>query len=117
MLLLDYQNVALVGYKIKDVVVGLINNSEVVRDFKLNQNYPNPFNPKTNISFVLTNAGVISLDVFNTLGEKVATVFNGYTQAGDHKYVFDASNLSSGVYYYTITSGDYRATRKMVLVK
>ena len=117
MLLLNYQNFAVVGYKIKDVLVGLGNNNEAVRDYKLNQNYPNPFNPKTTISFVLTNAGPIKLEVFNTIGEKVATLFNGYTQAGDHKYVFDASDLSSGVYYYTITAGDYKATKKMVLVK
>jgi hypothetical protein len=117
MLLLDYQNVAVVGYKMKDVIVALGNNHEAVRDFKLNQNYPNPFNPKTTITFVLTNAGPIELAVFNTVGEKVATLFNGYTQAGDHKYVFDATDLSSGVYYYTITAGDYKATKKMILVK
>lgn len=117
MLLLNYQNYAVVGYKIRDVLVGLGNTNEAVRDFKLNQNYPNPFNPKTTITFVLTNAGPISLEVFNTVGEKVATLFNGYTQAGDHKYIFDATDLSSGVYYYTITAGDYKATKKMVLVK
>jgi hypothetical protein len=74
MLLLNYQNFALVGYKIRDVVVGLGNTNEAVRDYKLNQNYPNPFNPKTTITFVLTNAGPISLEVFNTIGEKVNVV-------------------------------------------
>ncbi|HJY64980.1 MAG TPA: T9SS type A sorting domain-containing protein [Ignavibacteria bacterium] len=116
-LLLNYQNFAMVGYKMRDVITGLENTNEAVRDFMLNQNYPNPFNPKTNISFVLTKAGLVNLEVFNTLGEKVATVFKGHTQAGEHEYLFDASNLSSGVYFYSITTGDFRATKKMILVK
>lgn len=116
-LLCNYQNFALVGYKMKDILTALEQNNEAVRDFKLNQNYPNPFNPNTNISFVLTKAGVISLDVYDAKGQYVKSIFNGYTNAGDHEYVFDASNLSSGVYFYTITVGDYKATKKMLLVK
>jgi hypothetical protein len=117
MLILNYQNFALVGYKMSDVIQGLNNTNEVVRDFALNQNYPNPFNPVTNISFTLRQAGHVKLDIYNAVGEHVRTIFNGYTQAGDHELVYDASNLSSGVYYYTITFGDFKDSRKMMLVK
>jgi hypothetical protein len=117
MLLLNYQNVAMVGYKLKDAVLGLNNYNGLVRDYKLSQNFPNPFNPVTNINFTLTNAGKIRLEVFNTLGEKVSTIFDGYTQAGEHTYAFDASKLASGVYYYTLTAGDFKDTKKMMLVK
>lgn len=115
-LLCNYQNFALVGYNFM-IICGIENLNSVVRDFKLNQNYPNPFNPLTNISFVLARSADISLDVFDSKGAFVQSIFNGYKNAGDYEFSFDASNLSSGIYFYTITSGDFKETKRMVLIK
>lgn len=85
--------------------------------FQLRQNYPNPFNPTTTISFTLKQAAVVSLEVFNLLGEKVATLLNEQQPAGNHTLSFDASALTSGVYFYTLRAGDFKQTRKMILMK
>jgi Secretion system C-terminal sorting domain len=116
-LLLNYQNFALVGYKMKDLIVGLGNTNNAVRDFKLGQNYPNPFNPSTKISFTLTYAGDVVLDVYDVNGKLVRNLINGYMNAGDREYTFDASGLSSGTYFYKITANGYSETKKMLLVK
>jgi hypothetical protein len=86
-------------------------------DFILNQNYPNPFNPQTTISFELAEPGFSELTIYNTAGQKVAVVLQDYLQAGLHTTEFDASNLNSGVYFYQLTTGDNRLSRKMVLLK
>ena len=86
-------------------------------EFSLLQNYPNPFNPSTKITFTLPKSGTISLKVFNTLGQVVATVVDEDYIAGTHEVNFDASALSSGVYFYTLKSGNFSATKKMMLVK
>jgi len=89
----------------------------IVQDFALSQNYPNPFNPSTNISFTVSKATNVTLDVFNTIGEKVATLVNGSVNAGETVVTFDGSNHSSGVYFYQLTAGNVVETRKMLLVK
>ncbi len=90
---------------------------ELPQNFQLQQNYPNPFNPSTSITFALPHAANITLKVFDVLGREVATLVNGYMTAGAHEVRFDASHLSSGVYLYTLTSGDFTQTKKMSLVK
>lgn len=86
--------------------------------FSLEQNYPNPFNPATNISFNLPKASNVVLEVYNLLGQKVATVIdNQLFQAGSHKVKFDASALSSGLYIYKIQAGAYTSAKKMMLIK
>ncbi|MCA9786170.1 MAG: T9SS type A sorting domain-containing protein, partial [Candidatus Cloacimonetes bacterium] len=85
--------------------------------FSLGQNYPNPFNPSTTIEFSLPETGIASLVVRNLAGQTVATLFEGMAPAGSHSVVFDASNLSSGVYYYTLEQGSLRASNKLVLMK
>lgn len=85
--------------------------------FVLSQNYPNPFNPSTKISFSLPHGSRITLRIFNVLGQLVQTVADGYHQAGLHEVTFDASSLGSGVYVYTLSSGDFMASKKMTLVK
>jgi len=85
--------------------------------FSLEQNYPNPFNPSTIIKFNLGKAGLTTLKVYNILGKEVAALINGELESGSHEVIFDGSNLSSGVYFYTITSGTFTETRKMMLMK
>ncbi|OQY72158.1 MAG: hypothetical protein B6D45_09330, partial [Ignavibacteriales bacterium UTCHB3] len=89
----------------------------VVSDYKLYDNYPNPFNPVTVIKFAVPYSGSVAVNVYNTLGEKVAVLANGFIQAGEHTVQFDATNLTSGVYFYELKSENFRALKKMVLVK
>ena len=86
-------------------------------NYKLNQNYPNPFNPSTVIDFELPANSKVRLEVYNMLGQRVATLVNEQKPAGWHHVSFDASGLSSGVYIYRITAGEFVQTRQMVLVK
>jgi hypothetical protein len=86
-------------------------------DFSLAQNYPNPFNPVTTISYSLETAGNYSLEVYNTLGQKIATLQDGYAEAGIYAVNFDASSLSSGIYFYKLSNGPLSITRKSVLLK
>ena len=86
-------------------------------DLKLAQNYPNPFNPSTQIEFYLPNSVELSLDVYNLIGQKVATITNGFYQSGIHTVTFDASVLSSGVYVYTLKTSDQMHSRKFTLIK
>ena len=88
-----------------------------VSGYKLNQNYPNPFNPSTQISFNLDKAANTNLSVYNMLGQKVATLFNGNLNSGSHSFTFNAANLESGIYVYQLKSGSFTETRKMMLVK
>jgi hypothetical protein len=85
--------------------------------FALAQNVPNPFNPATEISFTLEKAGQASLKVHNLRGETVATLVNGQLGAGRHAVSFDGSQLSSGVYFYTLEAAGTSETRKMLLTK
>lgn len=85
--------------------------------FLLNQNYPNPFNPSTQINYSIPKYEYVSLKVYNILGEEVAGLVNGMMKAGSHKVTFDATNLSSGVYYYRIEAGGNVSVKKMMLIK
>lgn len=85
--------------------------------FALQQNYPDPFNPATVISYQLGNAGTIRLDVFNVLGQKVATLVNGFESAGTHSVIFNGDRLPSGVYFYSLSDGGRRIVKKMILMK
>jgi hypothetical protein len=85
--------------------------------FTLEQNYPNPFNPSTNISFVLERGAYTTLTVYNVLGQKVATLLAQTLTAGPHDVRFDATPLSTGVYFYKLQSGSLSAVKKMLLVR
>lgn len=86
-------------------------------DYALAQNYPNPFNPSTSITYVIPSEGFVNLSVFNLLGQKVTELVNEVKESGNHTIVFDAGNLSSGTYIYTLRVNGNTITRKMTLIK
>jgi hypothetical protein len=87
------------------------------KDFYLSQNYPNPFNPKTTINFRTSKYGQVTFKVFDILGNEAATLIDEEMQQGIHKIELDASDYSSGVYYYILTSGNIQSIKKMLLLK
>ena len=92
-------------------------NSYKVSDFSLAQNFPNPFNPTTKISFSLPSRQNVILKVFNSIGQEVAELVNRELFPGKYTVDFNASSLSSGVYFYKISAGDFSLTKKMLLLK
>ena len=98
-------------------------NSEIPVDFILYQNYPNPFNPSTNLEFGIPESGFVSLKIYDMLGKEVKTLVNEILAPGKYRYKFDASGLSSGVYFYTLISynpnvaGNYSFTKRMLVLK
>lgn len=92
-------------------------DSDIPQSIALHQNYPNPFNPTTSIQFSLPESAHATLEVYNMLGQRVATLVNESLSAGTHTATFDASDLSSGVYLYRLHAGSEVLTRKLTLVK
>ena len=93
-------------------------SKQMPSSFQLDQNYPNPFNPSTTISFALHSSGRVSLKIYNVLGQQVAVLLDGVKSAGVYKVTFDASALSSGVYFYRLSTGaGLSVAKKMVLMK
>lgn len=90
---------------------------EKISGFRLSQNYPNPFNPSTNINFTLPVTSQVEITVYDLLGKKVATLLNERKTAGSHTVKFDASQLSSGIYFYQLKAADFTMNRKMTLIK
>ncbi|MFA5404624.1 MAG: T9SS type A sorting domain-containing protein [Ignavibacteria bacterium] len=97
---------------------GITNNNTVIPDkYYLSQNYPNPFNPVTKINFGVPKSGLTTLRVYDILGNLIYSLVNGNLQAGSYNYEFDGSDLSSGIYYFKLTSGDFTDVKKMTLIK
>ncbi|NWF90887.1 MAG: T9SS type A sorting domain-containing protein [Ignavibacteriaceae bacterium] len=111
-------------------------NSEIPTAFELSQNYPNPFNPTTKIKFSVPNVilrqaqddndgtlslsesdQMITLKVYDILGNEVATLVDEYKEAGTYEVEFNANKLSSGTYFYRLTAGDFTETKKLILLK
>jgi len=86
-------------------------------EFALEQNYPNPFNPSTVIKYYIPEKAFVSLFVYNLLGKKVAALVNGIKKAGRYEVTFNASNLPSGVYIYSLKGGSFNSVKKMILMK
>ena len=92
-------------------------NNNIPASFSLSQNYPNPFNPTTIIKYSIPKSGIVTLRIFNMLGQEVATLVNQEQQSGNYSVNFNADKLASGVYMYRIQSGDFSLTKKMTLLK
>ena len=92
-------------------------NAGVISHFSLEQNYPNPFNPTTTIRFQVGGLGFVSLKIFDLLGREITTLISGVLESGYHETVFDANNLTSGVYFCRLQAGNFSQTRKFALVK
>lgn len=120
-------NPAVTSIRINDVwgiidttrIITAVQNDKnpVVENYSLDQNYPNPFNPSTTIKYSIPEAGLVTLKVYNLLGEEVATLVNEVKTASENSVTFNASKLSSGLYIYQIRSKNYSASKKMLLLK
>jgi hypothetical protein len=115
---LTYSNIQ---QAIQDNVTGVIGISgtgaEIAGGYYLSQNYPNPFNPVTNLKFGNSKPEFVSLKVYDVLGNEIKTLVNEFKPAGNYSVTFDASDYSSGVYYYKITAGSFGQVKKMLLLK
>ena len=94
-----------------------VNIKEIPADYSLSQNYPNPFNPSTTINYSLPKAGKVKLIVYNIVGQKVATLVDEFQNPGYYKIQFNASMLTSGVYFYQLITDDFVKAKKMILLK
>ncbi|MFZ1517134.1 MAG: T9SS type A sorting domain-containing protein [Ignavibacteriaceae bacterium] len=93
------------------------NNILLPTEFSLSQNYPNPFNPSTSIQYAISSRQLVQLKVYDILGSEVATLVNQEQSVGNYKVDFNASHLSSGVYFYQIKAGEFIQSKKMILIK
>ena len=110
--------------RMTEIINNLLNLVSVEEDlsstpfsFQLEQNYPNPFNPVTTIRYSLQGTRDVLLIVYNLLGEEIARLVDGVQPEGLHQITWDASSVSSGIYFYRIEAGDFVQTRKMLLLK
>ncbi len=116
---------SVVNVKLRPITTGIAGNNELPNEFRLYQNYPNPFNPTTKIKFqipllrgVSEGRGVLTqLIIYDILGRNIATLVNEQLQPGAYEVDFDGNNYPSGVYFYKISEGDFKAVNKMILLK
>jgi hypothetical protein len=99
-------------------ITGINNtNGEIPKNYSLSQNYPNPFNPVTNINFSIPKSGFVSLKIYDMIGREAAVLVNGELTAGNYTFGWNAENTASGIYFYTLSSGGFTETKKMMLIK
>ncbi len=91
--------------------------ANIPKGYALKQNYPNPFNPTTTIEFDVQKAGLVTLEIYNIMGQKVAALINEQLNPGTYKAVFDGSGLASGMYFYKLKAGNFSSVKKMILLK
>ncbi len=89
----------------------------IIESYHIDQNYPNPFNASTSIRYTLAKAGLVNLELYNTLGQRMKILVNEFQQAGDYAVKFNADELTSGIYFYQIKAGDFTSTKKAILMK
>ena len=102
---------------IERLVSEIENEGNQVSDYKLYQNYPNPFNPSTRIEYEIPEVSFVTLKVYDVLGNEIATLVNEGKPAGSYEVEFNASNLTSGIYFYQLNAGSFIETNKMILLK
>jgi len=119
-----YMNVTVDGYVVMLDQVEMFGTigvnpigSNIPKEYALHQNYPNPFNPQTTIKFDLAKASNVKLEVFNSLGQLVQTIYNGFKPAGYYEATFNAASLTSGIYFYRLTTDNFVQTKKLSIVK
>jgi hypothetical protein len=106
--LVDFQN----------IITNVVQTENMVPNkFELHQNYPNPFNPTTTIRFSLKTKSFVSLKVYDILGRQVTTLVNEEMSAGNFSRIWNAANISSGIYFYRLQAGSFMDTKKLVLLK
>ena len=91
--------------------------TESLRSFQLYQNYPNPFNPRTKLKYQIPELRFVTLTVYDILGNEIETLINEEKASGTYQIEFDASALTSGIYFYKLQAGSFVETKKMVLMK
>lgn len=105
------------SFRFEYVISGIDNREELPDQFILHNAYPNPFNPSTKISYTIPNYGAVSLKVYNSLGQEIATLVSEQQASGTHEVEFRAKGLSSGFYYYKLQFGNDVQTKKIILLK
>ena len=114
--LVGHGNPSLRMYRRIPTGIGVVNN-DIPSGYALQQNFPNPFNPTTEIEFKVAKAGLTTLRVYDIVGREVSTLVNQNMNPGTFRVKLDATNLATGTYIYTLSSGDARITKKMMLLK
>ncbi|MCX6165081.1 MAG: T9SS type A sorting domain-containing protein [Ignavibacteriae bacterium] len=112
----NFNTNSLVYIQLNSIGIKKIGNN-ISGEYKLYQNFPNPFNPKTNIKFDLLKPGKVKLSVFDITGKEITTLVNDYISSGKYEAVFDASDYSSGVYFYRLETDNFSNTKRMILIK
>lgn len=110
-------DIAAVKFESGDLISVKKISSEVPVNFILHQNYPNPFNPDTKISFDLPKSAIVKLVIYDMTGREVSTIINGYMRFGSYEVEYKPVNLSSGVYFYKLSTDDFSSVKKMILLK
>mgnify|MGYP006281817459 CR=1 FL=1 len=106
-----------VGDASEPLLVTSVEDANLPDKFALKQNYPNPFNPSTVVPFALPEASEVRIEIYNSVGHKVATVADKRFAAGNHEVTFNAKNLSSGIYFMRANLGDKNFQKKITLIK
>ncbi len=121
---IEFGGTSLVGAVINGVVYGDTTltgieeeKAEVITDYKLFQNYPNPFNPTTTIKYQIVSPSFVTLKIYDVLGKEIKTLVNQYQNAGRYNVTFNANKFASGIYIYVLKSGNYLASKKLILLK
>jgi hypothetical protein len=107
---------SLLNYPPNIIGINLI-STEIPVQFVLHQNFPNPFNPSTKIKFELPSGVLIQLKIYDILGREVRVLVNKFLNAGIYEVEFDGSNVASGIYFYSLETGGFKDTKKMILTK
>jgi len=102
---------------IRDTVTSVENEKKGLINYQLEQNYPNPFNSTTNIKYTIPQSGRVTVIVYDIMGRVVALLLDRYQDAGSYDVIFQPKDFASGIYFYTLTSGNFTATKKLILLK